>query len=418
MNRKVTILISAMLLVLALAAVAQEKPNPKEALRWYPDGTYARFGLYETAALREAEAYAVFKQMFAMSGDSMFGMDVPVSEEFTDKADYFCFAHIITPTNAEAQSKLRAEIEKAVEGKERGEIDEEKLERLTERMKRHHESDRLWIFSVPELDLLVETALKNNSFARSGKKILGRPLYALRDSGNNDRKGSEANMYAWASAGGELLVADKPETVLSMVSAGEGGGMRMIDNQKYSAFLGYVKEFGHVWNVEAPQVEKELTLEQLRDSAAEEEKLRKMEDELVRTEIYEMQNFFITDIIVMSDSKVYADEEVAQKKYREQSGSLRKAASELKREGKESIPEEEMEKLNERERRMVNKALGFAGNLLESQETTIDGTVVTTTITFGKKQLRTLGQLMAFAKMMEEKEEKKEARENAEDVDR
>ena len=411
MNRKITVLLSALLLVLSLSTIAQERLDPKQALRWYPDGVYSRFGLYEAAALRDAEAYAVFEQMFSMSGNSLFGVDAPLGKEFTEKADYFCYAQIINPTDLEMKQKLEAKFEQAVHGKKREEIDKEKVERLARKLRTNFESDRMWVFNIPELDLLVESAVKSGTLARSGKKLLGRPLYSLRSKGNRGEKATGSNTYAWASASGELLVADKPQTILSMVAAGEGGGMRMIDNQEYSTFLGYSGELGQVWNVEARRAEKHLALERLQESGAEEEKIEGLEEEVAQAEIYDVQNFFVTDIIVARSSKVYADEEVAKEKYAQQSGSLRKAAAELKREGKNAIPEEEAEKLSGRERKMVKKALGFAGNLLESQETTIDGTVVTTTITFGKKQLRTLGQLMAFSKMMEKKDREKEERE-------
>jgi hypothetical protein len=151
-------------------------------------------------------------------------------------------------------------------------------------------------------------------------------------------------------------------------------------------------------------------LERMRENKEKEEVIKNKEEKLETEVICNIQNVNVTESLVISQSSLFQDDDQAKSYYTKVTGDFDNAAKKLKGERKNIDAEIEKsgQKLNTREKRMVNMALGFAGNLLESQQTTIKDTLVTTTITFGKKQLNTLNMLMTFAKAMEEKEKKKD----------
>ena len=359
--------------------------------------------------MKKAEAYASYKQMFDLAGDDLFGKSPALPDLLKDAVVFTSFARVLRvlppdqPVSEEA-TLSKEQIEQLPKAKR------EQVEKAIKEQSRMFGEEVIWAFTIPELHEHLKNAVKSGEVSRLGKRILKRPVYTLQYGGERGESKTENSGFAYASDSEELLVAESFETLEAMVNAGMGLGSRMLDNQDYVIAFDYLPEEGQVLQVVPNMVVQRFQLERMREGKEEEEVIQKKEEKLEHEVICNIQNINVTDSLIISQSSLFQDEEQAKTYYTKVAGEFDSAAKELKGERKNIDTEIEKsgKKLNKREKRMVNMALGFAGNLLESQQTTIKDTLVTTTITFGKKQLNTLNMLITFAKAMEEKEKKQE----------
>lgn len=405
------VLVSAVLLCASLLAVAQEKPPVSEVLRWFPDGTYYEFGHYHQAALLKTEAYAGFKVLFDEAGDDIFGTAPPLPEKLNEAVAYISFARSASIGLLDESKALQAKIRDIRKSNEKLTNEERKhVGKLSEKFAQLQETNRLWVYNVPGVEELVQAVVKTGEMVKTGKRLFKRPIYTLHSGDKRTGSKTQAEYYAYSTGTNELLVTRNIEALKEMTKSGMGQQGSLVDNQEYVACFDYLVDRGQTWKVEPVRLRKKLEIEKMRKDGATDEKILAAQDKLEKEVVYDMVNITVSDEVKMQSLKLYPNEDIAKEEYRKISGELKKAGESLKGARKEIAKETKDKELTEQEQRMVRTAMGFAGNILNNNETIIEGNLVKTTITFGKKQLKTLGMLMNFAKMMEEKEAKKEKR--------
>lgn len=398
----------AILSIFSSAGAFQERLPVSEQLRWFPEGTVIEFGSYDVTAAKKSPAYANFTMMFSMDGDQLFGENPPLPKSLLDAASLITFARPETLGTIEERDAAYAELK--IKNKEKMSEKEKTAikEKAQELHDRYQVKSKIWACEVPGLSLLVEQAVKAGTFAKTGVAYRKLPIYAVAGEGSRGQSKADVNAYACAVEEGTLLVAPSIAVLKSMVDAGRGIAARMADQQEYAESFPYLQDRGEIWTVRARRVESRLKLEKMTRDGAEDEQVQKFEKSLEQDSLFEMSSFTLSNEVLMQQMSLFETEEAAKAQFAKVNADLSQAGSSIK-EGRKAAGKE-MEKLSAQEKKMVNMALGFAGNLLESQRTEIQGNLVTTSIIMNEKQLKTLGSLVSFAKMMESKEKKEEAK--------
>ena len=277
----------------------------------------------------------------------------------------------------------------------------------------------LWVFTFEDIVEFIKTAVKDGWLNRAGMRINEQPVYKVVA---REAEESQADYFAWAAPTGELLFAKTLEQLQEMISAGLGLSLGLLDDNDYMDLFPYITDLGQSWSIEPMRVRVRMQIDLWSQYPDLDPQVRELEENMETGRLYEIESYeFRDDSIAVSSIKIYGDEEKAEAEAAKVNAQLGQAASSLKESRKETmngineaVVEGEGRELSQREKQIVNRALGFAGNLIEGQETTVDGPVVKTVITFGERQLSTLKFLMGVAKAFEEKEKNKDNDEDEE----
>lgn len=424
------------ILLFSTWAVAQEKPPIGDSLRWFPDGQYRELRFFDKLAASKVAAFKMLEKISGFADDDDFLPTIPLPDFIMKEAESICHAVVIETLlqssstgevqqtevekqqNAESEAQRKEQAEQASDRRSR-EATAKEVQAQSEFKVKHDMGMRskepapgkFWVLTCAVLEPLLKKAEEAGDIVKAGLRLFKRPVYAF----GRNVEGAKEGYFAYATPTNELLVANNLDNLKLMVRTGMGMELSAADNQEYIDALGYLTEPGQIWKITPKRVENRAKIEQMRKDFASEEKIQLKEDELDKDLIYEINDIHLSDeSMVIRQISVFGEEERAKQRYNNVAGSMDQAKKAIK-EGRKQVKSElgeDQEKLSEQERRVVNQALGFANKLVDSQQTTLEGSVLTTTITFGERQLKTLGMLLDFAKMMEQKEEAKEERED------
>ena len=427
MRKSVISLTLVGIMLMAGLAMGQEKLSVSESLKWMPDGVYIDFGNYNVTELKKAPSFKFFEMLMNEDNGSLIGQEPPLPKSIKDKVEYISYARTrivgsedeVQALEAAIREKGRAisvKVEKSKNGKGKkglSEKDQEELDKLTEELRSLRSTLSLWVYKIADLPELMAKELKNGTFARIGKRLYKKPVFSF-NAGTKGKSTNKSKNFAYATDTGELLICKDYEILKAMVKSGLGAASNIFDNQEYTTVSNFLVTRGQAWKVEPKRYLNLKEIEKLRAKAdVDDSKLEAREEAMEKTEVFKISNMILSEDVIMQNISVFNNSAAAEAHYNMMNNTFKQTSQELKNSRKDIKKEisNSGKQLSAREEKMVNAAMGFAGNLLESQKTVVEDSVVTTSIVFGQKQQRTLTMLMGFAKMMEQKEEAKEKRE-------
>lgn len=425
MKRTTTCFVLAALMLVAMVATGQEKLGVAESMKWLPDGLYKDFGNYNLVELKKQPSYTFFKMLMNEDSNNMFGEAPPLPKSFEDKIEYISYGRSLSVGSSEEdeqslaafREKKRALEEKFEKNAGKATItdaDIEEIKRLEKKLGGNRNQLSLWVYKIFDLDELMAKEIKSGFFAPIGKRLYKKPVYTFNEGIKKGKATGKSGNFIYATDTGELLVCSDYETLKSMIKSGLGTASNMFDNQEYINVVNFLSNRGQAWKVEPKRYLEQKSLDKLRESTPDnEEKIAQREEAMAKAEVFKISNMVLTEDVTMQSISVYNDSDAAEAYYKTINSTFKEASKGLKdtRNNISQEIEKSGQQLSQKEERMVKAAMGFAGNLLESQQTILEDSVVTTSIVFGKKRQKTLSMLMTFAKMMEDKEEAKEKRE-------
>ncbi|HUX08336.1 MAG TPA: hypothetical protein VMX35_13605 [Acidobacteriota bacterium] len=396
----------------ATAGTAQERVTAGEVFNWFPEGSYRTLAHIDYSLIKNNENFGIFKELFGDLGVDESTDSIPLPESVADAVEKLTYAQLM---------KLRIRETVVEEGKKGGHSHDSMLSQATTNAEgkpvlrtTENTGGKLWVFTFEDTPGLVKQAVKDGWLSRAGMRINKLPVYKLVARGAEE---SQADYFAYATATNELLVAEEMEQLELMIKAGYGAGLSLLDDSDYQDLLPYVQDLGQTWRIRPNRVQIREQIDLWSRNPDMDDKVRELEEKLNTDVQYEISTFELTDVLKAIQMKIFGDEELAEQEAVRVSGEMEQARQGIKSGMKEARQQvqnidqsEEGQKLSEEQKqlatRMVNRAMGFADNLLESQETTVEGTVVKTVITFGERQLNTLKFLLGAAKVFEKFDQK------------
>lgn len=402
-----------LLLISSSALLAQERIAAESLFQWVPMGAYRALSHAEMAEIAEAESYPLFKELFGNSSAVAFNNKNPLPEWIQELVESQSVAQVskIEITDTPIDEEKAAELEKRYA--QRGRSSDIAVNEQGEKVIRRptNTGGLLWTFRFEDTDTVVKDALEKGELARSGLKFNELPVYKLVA---RDTEESQKDYFAYVTPTNELLLAEDLEELGAMIKAGMGFELGVFDEAENAEVLPYLRDLSHSWQIVPNRVKVRERIESMRLQEDLEDKIREMEENIDTGLLFEVQDYRVGESLTLSRLAIYGDEEEAEKEGEKIGASLSRASQEIKEERDvEAMAEESGKELSPKEKQIVKKALGFAGNLLDSQETTVEGNIVKTTFVFGKKQLNTLQFLLNMAKAFQQKEQKKQQRQEA-----
>jgi hypothetical protein len=201
-------------------------------------------------------------------------------------------------------------------------------------------------------------------------------------------------------------VATEKKDLFQMLDCMTGEVRSLLDNQDYLAPLQRVKRIWQGWNIKPLRASARRMIEILIQTGGNEEKIEKLEKDSSEGVITEIESVYLAEELIITKLEEYSREEEAKAAHKKMVGTFDQVKGSMKDARKQV--QDQQENMSQKEQRMTRAAMGFAGNLLNNNKITCEDTVLTTEITFSKKQLNTLGMLLSFAESMEKKQEEKE----------
>lgn len=392
---------------------AQENFSAEGALSYLPDTTYENFSFFNLSAARSTPVFPIFEKLGSEADGLIVSTLPPLPESFIDNAVWIVSAKINSAESRKMREKLRGDIQsisaeiKNNENNEAAVADtREKLEILTKNYKRWKEIDTVWTVYSPEAVNLIQRALESGYFALTGEGLYGRPLYNVRSRNTGSFSKESTETLAYLTDTGELLVCKGKEMIRTMLQVRRGEQRALLDNQDYLACLTKIDRTHQGWSANPKQASARRQVEVMIQNGEPEEEITKVEESLNSGELLEIQSVLMTDELMIRRKVEYATEEEAREAHKQMVGGIASAKDSMS-DARKEVRKHETE-LTPKQQRMARTAMGFAGNILNNNNITIEDKVVTTDIIFDKKQLNTLNMLLSFAKAMEEKEERAE----------
>jgi len=411
----------AILLLLSLLPIAApaEDDMPFEALfAFFPDNVYSEFGFINVLAASKSDVYPVFEKIRSMSGDMMIGSLPPLPETFIDQIEYLASGTLKSADMDAKREELRKEIREAAEEIENN---EQKNDREQKRLNAHQEraieesavrlnelrnKGRFYVAVIPGVQALIEEAVEAGTFAATGKRIGKRPIFNIRARTEDGADSKAQETFAYVADSGELLISRDIASLRDMVSCYKGNLPSLLDNQDYVAIFARVDRRHQGWTASPEHAAKKAMINQLVSKGATDERIVQLESEIEKGQVFSIQSMYLTEEIVMRSAKEYTTVEEAEQEHKKLTAQF-DTVSDTMKEARKSV-NNESDNMSAQEQRVARAAVGFAGNLLNSNHIEIQDNMVITDTIFGKKQLKTLTMLLNFAEKMEEQEREKE----------
>jgi hypothetical protein len=401
--------------IFAALAQAQEKPTAGEVFNWFPEGSYRTLGYIDYSKLRANQYYDIFKELFGDEGLAESKDSLPLPKDVIQHVEQLIYGQLM---------KLKIRDTVVEEGKNRPHSDENMLSReatdaggRTVVSTTEDTGGKIWVFSTDDTVGLVKQGEKDGWLARAGMRINKAPVYKLVARGAEE---SQTDYFVYATPTNELLVAEEYAQLEMMVKAGLGVELGMLDDSDYMDLFPHIQDLGQSWRIVPNRIRMREQIDLWSQNPDMDEKVKELEERLNTDVQYEISTFEVGDDVKAIHIKIFGDEELAKQEAEKIAGQMQQARQGLKEGMKQAKQEvqkidttEEGQKLTEEQKqlagRLVNRAMGFANNLIENQETTVDGTVVKTVMTFGERQLNSLRFILGAAKIFDkmDKDEKK-----------
>ncbi len=396
-----------LIFALATTCTAQERATAGEVFSWFPEGSYRTLAHIDYSKIKDNENFGIFKELFGDLGVMESLDSTPLPELANKIVEKMTFAQLMN-------LKIRETV--VEEGKSRSRSHDDMLSQDTTNAQgkpvvrtTENAGGKLWVFTFEDTPGVVKEAVKDGWLARAGLRFNKRPVYKIVARGAEE---SQTDYFAYATGTNELLVAEELEQLEKMIKAGYGAELSILDDSDYMDLMPFIQDLGQTWRIRPNRVQIREQIDLWSQNPDMDEKVRELEEKLNTDVQYEIATFELTDVLKAIQMKIFGDEDLAKQEAEKVAGQMKQAQQGIKsgmQEARKQVhnldESEEGQKLTEEQKqlasRVVNRAMGFANNLLESQETTVEGTVVKTVITFGERQLNTLKFLLGAAKVFE-----------------
>lgn len=375
-----------------ISSYSQEKLTTDEVFSWFPEGSYTHLCFVDNAKLTGSKLYPLFNEIMNNVGGEKFNSRNPLPESLKKNIQNHSVAKIIK------LAVSQEEIPEAAD--EQGNHEKHENEHKKEKL--------LWVFRYVDVKMEIDEALKAEQIAKTGLRINKVSVFQLNARGTEE---SQKEYYAYPTVTNELLVAENMELLESMIKTGRGVELGLLDDTGYADLFPYVSNLGLSWCVNPAKESLKEKIELFSAEEGKEEIIEKLKERMENGPIYDIENIDLGEDVVLSKISIYSDKELAEKAAGKLAGELDKAKGKIEEAG-EKI---EGKDLSKREQKLVKRAMGFAGDLLGSQETTVEGNVVTTKFYMGKQQLNTLNSIIKMAEIFKKKHEKKAQAEGGKD---
>jgi hypothetical protein len=417
MFKSVAAALVSLVFVFSVPSSAQEKLTAGDVFSWFPEGSYRTLGYIDYTSLKKNQYYDLFKELFGDEGLMESKDSMPLPETAVGNIDHLIYGQLM-------KLKIRETVMEA------GKQDKDKPHSADNMLSRESTNaagrtvvsttedsgGKIWVFSFDDTAGLVKQGEKDGWLARAGVRINKQPVYKLVARGAEE---SQTDYFAYATPTNELLVAEEYAQLEMMVKAGLGVEVGMLDDADYMDLFPHIQDLGQSWRITPERVKMREQITLWSQQPDMDEKVRDLEEKLNNDVQYEITTFEVGDDVKAIQIKIFGDEELAKKEAARVSGEMENARHGLKegmkqaKDAMQNIDEsEEGQKMTDEQKELaghlVNRAMGFANNLLENQETTVEGTVVKTIITFGERQLNNLRFILGAAKIFENMDKEKD----------
>jgi hypothetical protein len=372
--------------IFGLIATAQEARLAGDVFAWFPEGVYRDLAFSDKVKMAESPLYTMFKEILENAGGERYESRNPLPDSVKNAVE-----------SQTSGSLLKLGVPAAHHESHVDEADVGEEEEL------HESATLLWVFRFADVEGALKEAVDAGSIAPIGLRINKRPVYSM-----NARKSEESQkaFYAYATLTNELLVAEDLELLKLMIKTGMGLELGLLDDTEYADMLRYVAILSQSWAIKPEKVMLKWRIEKAQDDEKMAASVERWRQDLETGPQYRIENFdFGDEAVAAQEMQVYKTDEYAEAAGGKTRQDLDNAQAEIPK-NVESLDKEK--KLTDREKRVANKALGFASDLLGSIETTVEDNIVSTTVLFTKQQLNSLNSIIKMAKAFEKAQKKQE----------
>lgn len=343
--------------------LADDPARAKDLLRWFPDSGYSNVIFSNAQMVRESRIEKEYRGTFGEIDSN--GLEQILLPEKLRKAI------IVNCNGVLVETETIKETPKNNKGKRSN--------------NRREIGQRFSILLIADSTTLITEELKKGSLSRAGFKLFKQPVYSL----SGDTKKGKREGFLWVSPEGFLVLTSNKELMKLVAKTGMGRHPSFINNDENSRILNMANSLGQEWRLRFISSVKEQRIEKLIEKGGDYEKIEALEKALEQDMILEIVSFTLDKETTKTSYKLYQDNETAEKKAKEYKKSIKEAgveiAADLAEEKEEFKQETDKNKLEKAVFQFVSLVLTDVKDTLETQKVTVDGDMVISTNTFGKK---------------------------------
>lgn len=288
----------------------QEKPLAEDFLKWFPEGKYDMY------------SHADFEKFNAARGDELLGLKLtpklmaekaggilPIT--FMKSFKSVSSAHLVKyePLDEVAEQN---EDEQQHDRRRLSPIEISFVDQNGKMVHRElHERGRdLWVFRFFDLDRLIKSALKKGDISETGETAYNIKIYSY---GRKDG----TSTYLYPADIEELLVASSLEDLKRMIDAGYSASYSLVEDPSFKDFKEVFPALGCMWINRNSSLRYRTQYEEYKKLGAPEEILEKYRNQIESIPDHDILSYHFADHVTSKWIRIYADEEIAEKRYKE-----------------------------------------------------------------------------------------------------